>query len=133
MFSYFKSLNRAGQISESATTTQLSEDYIYEVQKGDSLWKIAEKEYGDGFQWKKIAQENNIENPSIIEIGTQLTLTELEEAEEQEYFVQKGDNLWKIAVAQCGDGYMWSSITRQNNLVNPSVIHVGNVMKFRCD
>jgi len=31
----------------------------YDVQKGDTLWKIAEKAYGDGTKWKKILEANS--------------------------------------------------------------------------
>lgn len=44
------------------------------------------------------------------------------------YTVVKGDNLWDIAVRAYGDGYRWSDIARANKLVNPSVIHAGNVL-----
>lgn len=40
----------------------------YKVEKGDSLWKIAEKMYGDGTKWPKIhdANKDKIENPDMI-------------------------------------------------------------------
>jgi nucleoid-associated protein YgaU len=44
------------------------------------------------------------------------------------YTVAKGDSLWKIAVAQYGNGYKWVEIARTNKLVNPNVIHAGNVL-----
>lgn len=44
------------------------------------------------------------------------------------YIVQRGDNLWNIAVAAYGDGYRWVDIAKANNLVNPSIIHAGNVL-----
>jgi nucleoid-associated protein YgaU len=31
----------------------------YIVQKGDTLWEIAEAVYGSGFEWKKILQQNS--------------------------------------------------------------------------
>lgn len=43
------------------------------------------------------------------------------------YTVVRGDNLWNIAVAAYGDGYRWVDIAEANNLVNPSIIHAGNV------
>lgn len=51
----------------------------YSVVKGDSLWKIAVRTYGDGFQWVKIWQNNRdiLNNPSKIEIGTKLVLPNL--------------------------------------------------------
>lgn len=50
----------------------LSETYT--VQKGDTLWAIAKRTYGDGFQWKKIATANKLKNPSVIHSGNVLTL-----------------------------------------------------------
>ena len=38
----------------------------YRVQKGDYLWKIALKTYGDGFAWVKIAKANHLKNPNLI-------------------------------------------------------------------
>jgi len=38
------------------------------VRPGDSLWKIAVREYGDGTRWQRIfnANRNNITNPALI-------------------------------------------------------------------
>jgi len=44
----------------------------YRVQKDDSLWKIALRAYGDGYQWIKLAQANNLTNPNIIYPGNDL-------------------------------------------------------------
>jgi nucleoid-associated protein YgaU len=60
-----------------ATTTAFGptiEGSQYVVQKGDHLWGIAVRAYGDGFQWSKIAEANNITNPDLIEQGQVLTL-----------------------------------------------------------
>lgn len=46
----------------------------YNVVKGDHLWGIAVRAYSDGYQWVKIAKENNLKNPNIIEPGQVLTL-----------------------------------------------------------
>ncbi len=46
----------------------------YTVVKGDSLWKIAVRAYGDGYKWVEIAKVNNLENPDIIHSGNVLTL-----------------------------------------------------------
>lgn len=44
---------------------------IYTVKKGDCLWNIAKKFYGDGSKWKKIydANKGNIKNPNLIYPG----------------------------------------------------------------
>lgn len=46
----------------------------------------------------------------------------------EEYTVVRGDNLWDIAVAAYGDGFRWVEIAEANNLMNPSIIHAGNVL-----
>lgn len=45
-----------------------------------------------------------------------------------EYTVVAGDSLWKIAVAQYGDGYRWGDIASANVLDNPDIIHASNVL-----
>lgn len=46
----------------------------YKVEKGDSLWKIAVRAYGDGYKWLEIAQANNLVNPNYIEVDQELKL-----------------------------------------------------------
>lgn len=41
----------------------------YTVVKGDNLWNIAVRAYGDGYKWVKIAQANNLVNPGLIHPG----------------------------------------------------------------
>ena len=46
----------------------------YTVKKGDCLWNIAKKYYGNGMKYKDIASRNNIKNPNLIYPGQVLTL-----------------------------------------------------------
>jgi nucleoid-associated protein YgaU len=46
----------------------------YTVVKGDSLWSISVKAYGDGYKWVNIAKANKLANPNIIHAGNVLTL-----------------------------------------------------------
>ncbi len=46
----------------------------YTVVHGDSLWKIAERAYGDGDKWIDIAEANDLVNPSVIHAGNVFTL-----------------------------------------------------------
>lgn len=55
------------------TVASISGD-AYTVQKGDSLWDIAVRAYGDGYRWPEIASTNNLVNPSVIHAGNTLIL-----------------------------------------------------------
>lgn len=46
----------------------------YTVVKGDNLWKIAIRAYGDGYKWVQIARENKLKNPNLIHPGNVFTL-----------------------------------------------------------
>ncbi|PJA42636.1 hypothetical protein CO176_02100, partial [Candidatus Woesebacteria bacterium CG_4_9_14_3_um_filter_39_10] len=46
----------------------------YEVQKGDTLWAIAVRAYGDGYKWSEIARENKLVHPNLIHSGNILIL-----------------------------------------------------------
>lgn len=46
----------------------------YSVQAGDTLWDIAERVYGDGAQYQRIADASGITNPDLIFPGQVLTI-----------------------------------------------------------
>lgn len=52
---------------------------IYTLKEGDSLWAIADKEYGNPGQWRVIAEANDIENPRIPPVGQEIEIPPLEE------------------------------------------------------
>ena len=51
----------------------------YTVQKGDSLSKIAKREYGNANEWKKIFEANKdvIKDPDLIYPGQELKIPKL--------------------------------------------------------
>jgi len=57
--------------SGSSSTAPSAEGRSYTVQKGDSLSKIAKREYGDAQQWRRIYEANRdlIQNPDLIHPG----------------------------------------------------------------
>ena len=108
---------------------------------GDSLWKIAEKKYNNGYAWTEIAKANNIKNPSVIEVGQKIVLPEVEVTEKievdkilvgSEYKVVRGDSLWKIAVRAYGDGYQWVKIWEENKskIYNPNGLEIGMMISI---
>ena len=54
------------------TTTIQGETYT--VVKGDNLWNIAVRAYGDGYKWTEIAKANKLDNPNVIHSGNVLIL-----------------------------------------------------------
>ena len=38
----------------------------YKINKGDNLWDISVRAYGDGYKWVELAQVNKLENPDLI-------------------------------------------------------------------
>ena len=46
----------------------------YTVKRGDSLWLIAQIQYGNGAYWKEIAKANGLQNADLILVGQVLTL-----------------------------------------------------------
>lgn len=129
---------------------------VWVVQKGETLWQIAESKYTSGYNWVDIARANNLVNPDDIHAGDRLVLpkvtakvptiqtektqvaknvqenttpavgTSMNKITGKIYTVEKGDNLWSIAVRAYGDGYKWVDIARANNLANPGMIFSGN-------
>ena len=57
--------------SGSSSTAPSPAGRSYTVQKGDSLSKIAKREYGDAQQWRRIYEANRdlIANPDLIYPG----------------------------------------------------------------
>jgi hypothetical protein len=51
---------------------------LYIVKQGESLWEIANKEYGTPILWRYIAEKNNIDNPRNIEAGMGLIIPPVE-------------------------------------------------------
>lgn len=46
----------------------------YTVTLGDTLFGIAEREYGDGGLYPVIAEQNHLSNPALIDIGQELLI-----------------------------------------------------------
>mgnify|MGYP001612960919 FL=1 len=138
LISYFKSVNKKGEVT-STSTTKVEEPTAgneYTVVAGDSLWTISQKAYGSGYNWTEIYAANKEvldAHPNLLYVGSKLTLPKLEVKEAISYTVQTGDNLWNIAVKTCQNGYTWVKTANENKLANPNLLYVGQTLKIFCD
>lgn len=75
---YFK--NVPGQLPGDSEATDTNTEDMYVVKENDTLWSIAEENFGTGYDWKDIAEANDIQDPNEIEVGQELKLPEEGEA-----------------------------------------------------
>lgn len=54
--------------------TPSSSPKLYTIKKGDTLWAVCRREYGDGAKYKDVAEENGIVNPNLIYPGQVIRL-----------------------------------------------------------
>ncbi len=107
----------------------------YEVQKGDYLWKIAKRPdvYGDPYAWMRIytANRDQIKDPNLIYPRQVFRIPTMPGPDE--YWVEKGDYLSKIAgmANVYGNPFRWQKIYEANreiisdpNLIYPYMILV---------
>lgn len=98
----------------------------YTVKSGDTLSEIAAK-YGTTYQ--EIAEDNGIDNPSIIYPGQVLKIytKSVEPPAYQTYTVKSGDTLSEIAAKY---GTTYQKIASDNDIRNVNMIRVGQVLKI---
>lgn len=98
---------------------------LYEVEKGDYLWKIAGKNdvYGDSYAWVRLynANKDQIKDPNLI--FPKQVFTVARTVEYGQYLVNRGDNLFKIAQDN-GGAFTWMQLYQANQslLTDPNVI-----------
>lgn len=120
----------------SAPQPPSQEYFIYEVQKGDTLWKIAERFLGKGNQYPVIMELNGLTSDRIY-AGMQLKIPgkgsanngDTSESTLREYTVKRGDSLWKIAREQLGSGSRYPEIIELNQL-SSDIIYPRQVLKL---
>lgn len=130
----------------------------YTVKEDDTLFTIADKYYKDGYQYTEIAKANNLANVDLLETGqileipklnltqtnpspTMVTQPDLSEGtdggnttiwgpriETNSYTVAEGDWLSTISARAYGDIMAYQKIAQANNITNPDLIEVGQVL-----
>lgn len=109
---------------------------IYTVKPGDTLWGIS-RTYGVTIN--QIEKINNIRNPDLIYPGEKIRITSISQTESSQnqnitppsslinYVVKRGDTLSGIALRY---GTTVEDIVRLNNIKNPNLIYVGQIIKI---
>jgi LysM repeat protein len=104
------------------------------VQAGDDLWSLAERYYGDGRDWRKIAAANPTVltgGPDRLQIGWRLTIPDLDDYSRHEgqrmITVRRGDTLSSIAERELGAAAHWTDVFQANRaqLSDPDELAVG--------
>ncbi len=108
------------------TSTPVPSKCTYIVEAGDTLFSIARR---FGTTVSDIAQTNGITNVNQIEVGQKLVIPDCEtdtppptDDECTTYVIQRGDTLFSLAQRF---NMSVSELALQNNIVNPSLIFVG--------
>jgi len=124
----------------------------YTVQRGDSLWEIARRFYGDGSRYVEIFEANRdrempqagrFVDPRSIDPGWVLSIPlpaqNLTVGEITTYRVIAGDDLWSIAARLLGDGFRWIEVFDANSgremadgrrFNDPSLIYPGWLLEL---
>ena len=104
------------------------------VRAGDDLWSLAERHYGDGREWRRIAAANPTiltGGPDKLQVGWRLAIPDLDHDRlhegERAITVRHGDTLSSIAERELGAGSRWTEIFRANRdqLSDPDELPVG--------
>jgi LysM repeat protein len=104
------------------------------VQSGDDLWSLAERYYGNGRDWRKIAAANPTVltgGPDRLQIGWRLKIPDLDDDSQLEHqrmiTVRRGDTLSAIAERELGAASRWTDIFRANRsqLTDPDELVLG--------
>ena len=103
------------------------------VQAGDDLWSLAERYYGNGRQWRKIAAANPAVltgGPDRLQVGWRLMIPDPDQAPpagDRVITVRSGDTLSSLAERELGSSTRWTDIFRVNRaqLSDPDELAVG--------
>lgn len=103
----------------------------YTVKKGDTLWRIAQKQLGSGSKYKQIMQLNGMSSDKL-QAGQVLRIKEKTaqaQAAYTTYTVKKGDTLWMIAKNHLGRGNRYREIMTASGLTSDK-LQAGQILKI---
>jgi nucleoid-associated protein YgaU len=112
-----------------ATTLPATQTGTVRVQRGDSLWKLAEQHLGNGTRWHELAELNpEIGDPNVIHVGDSIRLApqSQETQSAKRFIVRAGDTLSSVAQTEFGNARAFPCIASANpNLRTADLIFPG--------
>jgi nucleoid-associated protein YgaU len=110
------------------------------VKRGDSFWKLAQVNLGDGHRWHEIVAINpSIVDPQHLVPGMTINIFAAtpaapvapSEPTNSKLTVRKGDSLWRIAQIKLGFGGFWGCIAKANPMiVDANRIYTGQTLNL---
>jgi nucleoid-associated protein YgaU len=137
---------RPAQPKPAADATPVATQKSVTVQRGDSLWKLAQQTLGHGNRWPELLAVNpSIADPNQIRAGAELLLPAVTatpvpagtvtHGSAEAIKVRKGDTLWNLAKANLGRSSAWPCLAAANpSLSDPNRIYEGQslIMPASC-
>lgn len=126
---------RPVQPQRSLPASAIAERKTVSVQRGDSLWKLAQQNLGRGNRWPELLAANRwIADPNQIRAGAELNLPVLARVRvstkkvggkvNQTITVHRGDTLWNLAKVSFGRSSSWPCLAAANRSIsNPDRIY----------
>lgn len=113
-----------------ADSTDIQENTVYVVKRGDTLSQIAQRYQ---VSVKQLMAQNNITNPNLISIGQMIEIPAIGSASNRVsvvHTVKRGDTLWDIAKLY---GVNVNTLTQFNGLYNPNDLKIGQDVVIPAD
>jgi len=104
-------------IAQPSTFAKTSSQHTVTMQRGDSLWKLAQENLGRGSRWQELLTANpSIVDPTCIAAGTEIVIPAkvVGLKSDLKVTVQQGDTLSRIAQSNYGLGAAWRCIAQAN-------------------
>lgn len=106
------------------------------VKRGDSFWKLAQINLGDGHRWHEILAVNpTITDPNhlvpgtVLNLGVSVPTPMIPAGADEKITVRKGDSLWRIAAIKLGFGGFWGCIAKANPVIkDANLIYAGQTL-----
>lgn len=124
------------------TTDEVVDEVVVVVEAGDTLWALVYAHYGhaDATLVDEVARVNGLVDPNLIHPGQTLRFpTGINNIDDDpavdEVVVERGDTVWALVEARYGhaDATLVGEVARVNGLVDPNLIHPGQVLRLPTD